>query len=365
MMFFKKKSRTYICIISLLIAWNTTALAGFYKYKDEDGNWQFTDKKPKDEKNASSVSYKSNTGGAFKDYKKKLNKKYNPENLVERATLAVVTVNSKLGSGSGFFISEDCYLITNKHVVRPTSTKSWSTSNKDLQQDKVEIKEAKNLIYNEEERLKINKRKLADFRNYVDSLRPGAEKNHEEEEYQYRFKDYNRDLEKLDEEAMKIKKKEKEYRENDFNFSLNSSMSRMTKSFSITLKDNSKARAQLINLSKDKDLALLKVEQCKAPFLTLNKIIKPHQGMKIYAIGSPLGLKDHVTAGIVTNIGKEGINTDAQILPGNSGGPLITPEGEVIGINTLKVSRDDPNSEGFGVAIPVKYIDQQFGKYIK
>lgn len=350
-MFFKKKSQTYICIIIILIAWNTTALAGFYKYKDkdEDGNWQFTDKKPKDEKNASSVPYKSGTGGSFKNYKKKLNKKYNPENLVEKATLAVVTVKSKLGSGSGFFISEDCYLITNKHVVRPTSTKSWSTSNKDLQNDKVEIKDAKKFIYNEEERLNINKRKLAGFRNYIDSLRPGAKKNLEEDDYQYRLRDHERDLSKLNEEITKVKKKEKEYRENDFNFSLDSSMARMSKSFSITLKDNSKTRAQLINLSKDKDLALLKVEQCKAPFLTLNKVINPYQGMKIYAIGSPLGLKDHVTAGIVTNIGKEGINTDAQILPGNSGGPLITPEGEVIGINTLKVSNNNPNSEGFGV----------------
>ena len=164
---------------------------------------------------------------------------------------------------------------------------------------------------------------------------------------------------------MKTKKKVKEYRDNDFNFSLDSSMSRNSKIFSIILKDNTKARAHLIQLSKDKDLALLKVDRCKAPFLILNEKVKPYQGMNIYAIGSPLGLKDHVTAGIVTNIGHRGINTDAQILPGNSGGPLITTSGGVIGVNTLKVSVGSANSEGFGVAIPVKFIQQQFGKYIK
>ncbi len=364
-MTFKQNLPFNIFILVLFLSWHTQGIAGIYKYRDEDGNWQFTDKEPKDKKNVRVVSYKSSSGGTFSDYKKSLNKKYKPENLVETATLAVVMVKSKLGSGSGFFISEDCYLVTNKHVVRPTTTKSWKESDKDLKNDKSEIKEAKIFISNEEERLKINKRKLSNFRSYVERLRPGAEKNQEKEEYQYRLRDHNRDLDKLDETRMKTRKKEKEYRDNNFNFSLDSSISRTSKSFSIILKDNTKTRAHLIHLSKNKDLALLKIDRCKAPFLTLNKTIKPYQGMNIYAIGSPLGLKDHVTAGIVTNIGKDGIITDAQILPGNSGGPLITPEGEVIGVNTLKVSMGNPNSEGFGIAIPVKLILQQFGKYIK
>ena len=361
----KQNTPFSLFIFTLLFSWHTQGITGVYKYKDEDGNWKFTDKKPKDEKNALAVSYKSNLGGAFSDYHKSLNEKYKPESVIETATLAVVTVKSKLGSGSGFFVSGDCYLITNKHVVRPTTTKSWSKSDKDLKNDKAELKEAKNFISDEEERLKINERKLSNYRKYIDSLRSGAKKNHEEEEYQYRLRDYKRDLDKLDEAIVKTKKKVKEYRDNDFNFSLDSSMSRSSKIFSIILKDNTKTRAHLIQLSQDKDLALLKVDRCKAPFLILNEKVKPYQGMNIYAIGSPLGLKDHVTAGIVTNIGHRGINTDAQILPGNSGGPLITTSGGVIGVNTLKVSVGSANSEGFGVAIPVKFIQQQFGKYIK
>lgn len=364
-MFFKIKLPFNILIFMLLLSWHAQGTAEIYKYKDEDGNWQFTDKKPKDKKNASVLSYKTANRGTFTNYKKKLNKKYKPKNIVEKATLAVVKIESKLGSGSGFFISENCYVVTNKHVVRPTTTKSWAKSVKVLENNKAVIKKAKKYISYEEERLELFKRKLSDYRNYIDRLRPGAEKNKEEQEYQYKLKEYNHDVEKLDAARLNTKKREKKYRDNDFNFSMKSSLSRSSDSFSVILKDNTKIQAQLVRLSKDKDLALLKIDRCKAPSLVLNKTIKPYQGMKIYAIGSPLGLKDHVTAGIVTNIGKEGINTDAQILPGNSGGPLITEEGEVVGVNTLKVSRGNPNAEGFGVAIPVKLIQQQFGRYIK
>lgn len=352
-------------ILILLSCWQGKGIAEIYKYKDEDGRWKFTDKPPKDKDNALTISYKSSNGGRLSDYQKSLKKKYKPNTPVETATLAVVTVKSKMGSGSGFFISDDCYLITNKHVVRPTTTNSWKQSEKDIKNDKANIKKAKQEIEEEEERLKINERKLKEYSAYIDGLRPGSEKNTEEKEYQYRLRSYKRDTEELDEKIVNTKKQEKEFRETRNNFSMNSNISIVANSFAIILKDNTKTSAQLVQIAKDEDLALLKIDRCKAPFLTLNQSIQPHQGMNIYAIGSPLGLKDHVTAGIVTNVGEDGINTDAQILPGNSGGPLITPEGEVIGVNTLKVSAGNPNSEGFGIAIPAKIILNKFSKYIK
>lgn len=351
--------------MSLCLCWHTNVTAEIFKYKDEDGRWQFTDKSPKDKKKVQAVTFKSNTAGAFSDYKKTLNKKFKPVSALESATLAVVTVETKMGTGSGFFISDDCYLVTNKHVVRPTTTKNWKQSEKDINNEKKDLSTAKRNISEEEERLEINKRKLSKFRDYVTSLRPGAEKNNEKEEYEYRLRTYKRDVEELDEMISKTKKQKKLFREKEFNFSMDSSISKIKRSFSVILKDKTKVRAQLIEIVKDKDLALLKVERCKAPYLKINQKIKPHQGMVIYAIGSPLGMKDHVTAGIVTNIAGEGINTDAQILPGNSGGPLITKNGEVIGVNTLKVSSGNPNTAGFGVAIPAKIIINNFARYIK
>ncbi|MDH5660584.1 MAG: S1C family serine protease, partial [Gammaproteobacteria bacterium] len=199
-----------LLILILLPCWQGKAIAEIYKYKDESGRWQFTDKSPKDKENAHTVSFKSSIRGNLSDYHKSLKEKYNPKNPLETATLAVVTVKSTIGSGSGFFISGDCYLITNKHVVRPTITKSWKQSEKDIKNDKDNIKKAKQEIEEEEERLKINKRKLKEYSDYIDGLRPGSEKNKEEKEYQYRLRNYKRDTEKLDEKIVNTKKQGKE-----------------------------------------------------------------------------------------------------------------------------------------------------------
>ena len=83
------------------------------------------------------------------------------------------------------------------------------------------------------------------------------------------------------------------------------------------------------------------------------------QGMSVFAVGSPLGLADAMTKGVVTRVRRDHIMTDAKILPGNSGGPLITEDGKVIGINTLKLARN-ADAEGFGLAIPVRVASQQF-----
>lgn len=355
---------SFTILVSLFL-WQSESIAEIYKYKDKFGNWKFTDKPPKGSKKTKAVTYKSSNSRKPKNYKKSLTNKYKPKSPLELATLAVVTVDTKIGSGSGFFISEDCYLVTNKHVVRPTSTKKWKESQQQFENNKKSLKQAKNEINEESERLDINEKRLSEYRTYIDSLRPGSDKNSEEREYQYRMRAHNNDMEDLDRKTAKTKKQEREYRSKNSDFSMNSSISAVTNSFKITFKDKSKARAILVKLSKDKDLALLKIEQCKTSFLTLNHSTQPYQGMNIYAIGSPLGYSDHITAGIITNVSKDGINTDAQILPGNSGGPLINQDGEVIGVNTQKITEGNVNSEGISIAIPTKAIYQSFSRYIK
>jgi len=270
-----------LLIIMLLPCWQNTAFAEIYKYKDKNGKWQFTDKPPKGKKNAPSVSYSSNTSGNISDYQKSLTEKYNPDSPVETATLAVITIKSIMGSGSGFFISDDCYLVTNKHVVRPTETKKWEQSKKEIDDDKGTIKKAKQAIKEEKERLKLSSRKLDDYRDYIDGLRPGGEKNHGQKEYQYRLRNYKRDLKALDEKKTQTKQLEKEFREERSNFSMNSSIAAVTNSFEVTLKDNTETHAQLIHIDKEEDLALLKIDRCKAPFLTLNASIQAHQGVTI------------------------------------------------------------------------------------
>ena len=85
--------------------------------------------------------------------------------------------------------------------------------------------------------------------------------------------------------------------------------------------------------------------------------------MRVFAIGSPLGVGDSVSSGVISGYDNDYIRTDAKIYLGNSGGPLITADGKVIGINTLKLITQ--KFEGMGFAIPVTKALQEFNKYLK
>jgi serine protease Do len=131
--------------------------------------------------------------------------------------------------------------------------------------------------------------------------------------------------------------------------------------------------AKLLGIHKDSDLALLKIEQKNLPTLELGSARRIHQGQLVFAIGSPEGLQNSVTMGVVSSVGRQPdpdrpmvyIQTDAPINPGNSGGPLIDMDGYVLGINTLILS-EGGGSEGLGFAIPariVRFVYQSLRKY--
>jgi len=131
--------------------------------------------------------------------------------------------------------------------------------------------------------------------------------------------------------------------------------------------------AKLIGVHKDSDLALLKIEAKNLPTLELGSARRIHQGQLVFAIGSPEGLQNSVTLGVVSSVGRQPdpdrsmvyIQTDAPINPGNSGGPLIDMDGYVLGINTMILSQGG-GSEGLGFAIPariVRFVYQSLRKY--
>lgn len=141
-------------------------------------------------------------------------------------------------------------------------------------------------------------------------------------------------------------------------------MAGVAQSFTVILKNNTKLKAKLIHISDRFDLALLKLDGYHTPYLPIGPLRNMAQGDQVYAIGSPLGQQDSVSAGILTSLSMNTVVTDSQILPGNSGGPLITPEGEVIAVNTARVS-EVRGGAGFGHSIPIDLAAKTLESFYK
>lgn len=117
--------------------------------------------------------------------------------------------------------------------------------------------------------------------------------------------------------------------------------------------------ARLVGSDSDIDLALLKVEARGLPALPLGDYNKLRQGEVVFAFGSPEGLQNSVSMGVVSAAARQPkedssnvfIQTDAPINPGSSGGPLVNVDGELVGINTYILTEGGGN-EGLGFAIP-------------
>ncbi|WP_338049755.1 S1C family serine protease [Psychromonas antarctica] len=201
------------------------------------------------------------------------------------------------------------------------------------------------------------KKKLADYKERISNASE-ADRATMQKTYDYYLKRYTLQEKQHDKISANYIKAKKAFSQH--NRKMRQSIGATT--FKIILKDSTELQANLIKLSPKFDLALLKLSgNYKTPFL--KNTTQFTQGMDVYAIGSPLGFKDYVSKGIIMGQEKGHIVTDAQILPGNSGGPLVTTDGIAIGINTAVYRADGTiGSEVFGYAIPTSMIEREFAK---
>lgn len=141
----------------------------------------------------------------------------------------------------------------------------------------------------------------------------------------------------------------------------------------VALNDGRQARAKVVGVDPESDLAVLKVELTGLPVVTFATPDRLQVGDVVLAIGNPFGVGQTVTMGIVSALGRThlGINTfedfiqtDAAINPGNSGGALVDASGHLIGINTAIYSRTG-GSMGIGFAIPVSLARQVMEQIIQ
>ena len=130
--------------------------------------------------------------------------------------------------------------------------------------------------------------------------------------------------------------------------------------------------ARVVGLDRETDVALLKVDERGLPALELGDSEALRQGQLVMAFGSPLGLENSASLGVVSAVARQlkpdepmiYVQTDASINPGNSGGPLVDAEGRMVGLNTMILSQSGGN-EGIGFAAPshiVRSVYEQLRK---
>ncbi len=129
----------------------------------------------------------------------------------------------------------------------------------------------------------------------------------------------------------------------------------------VTTNDGRSMEATLVGSDEDSDVAVIQVRGDNLQAIAIGRSAELRVGDFVVAIGSPFGLSQTVTSGIVSALGRSGlgiegyedfIQTDASINPGNSGGALVNLRGELVGINTAILSRGG-GSIGIGLSIPV------------
>ena len=255
-------------------------------------------------------------------------------NAIEKARNASVgvkvTMGNRGGLGSGFFIHKKGYILTNKHVI---SFKGWikdhefMITNDQIIKGRMRLNELMGWMKQEVKWLNIRTKcpTLVNTKNEI------TEFNRRKNRYTLVQEEYKRQNELLN--------------------------------MNIDVIDVTRATysAKLVAISNSRDLALLKLKvDSQAPFIEPAVVNQCSLGDVVYAIGNPLGeMVLSVSSGVLsawdveTPDGKF-IQTDAAVNHGNSGGPLITEDGKVIGINTLiRLDHDGRCANGIAYAIPI------------
>ncbi len=252
---------------------------------------------------------------------------------IEHARQATVSIETPWGTGSGFFISPN-YMVTNKHVIE--------TDQKQLNEFRHKINATRKMI-------KLEQKKIRNWKQRLKKMPQGPSR----EQLKIIIAESERDLQQVlpqfNEAQQRLEKMEQPINVSDIK---------------VILADGTEHYANFILKSEQYDLTLLAVTVSNHPILKpAPKGVQLKQGDKVYTIGSPVGLRNTVTAGIFSGYRKNEktnkvyLQTDAPINPGNSGGPLIDERGYVWGVNTMILR----NTEGIGFAIPIEKVFEDFG----
>lgn len=332
-----------------------------YKYK-KDGVWVFTDTPPSnmpaDHKKVTESNPSSNSAAISN---RLLLADYPAANAIEKATAGTVAIESALGSGSGFFISSKGHIITNKHVIRSTSKENDQTQSHFSQVQK-QIGIMADSLAKEKKRIEKYKTQIDQYKKVVDAQTNSITKEAYQAKYETELTNYQQWLDDYNQRKFEFETQKKQFDSDRLGFEYARSVTNLSQSFTVILADNTRLYARVIAVSTAHDMALLKIDGYRTPALFPVMEQRVAMGDPVYAIGNPVQLKNSVTSGIFSGQENGFIKTNAQIYPGNSGGPLVTKGGRVLGINTFK--RLTYKFEGLGFAIPIKRALEEFKEHL-
>lgn len=320
----------------------------------------YTDKRP--QKNTGYSNAVTPVSGL--DLKAILESKLLPSGPIENANLAVVSVITSAGSGSGFFINDDGLIVTNRHVIRGSEVNNqkveqvMAEATRRLAEWERNLKREKSHIDQYGKNLKQNwtsfRKTISQQGDRISKDRRLAVENSLKEKSRY-FEEWARDYDGRRNEFLakkrEIDREKKDYEQKKRKLSYQSR-------FTITLADGEDKSAILYRVSDHLDLALLKLNGFQTPFLEAADAGSVTLGQQVYAIGSPLQLQNSVTSGVISNFRGQYIQTNSEIYPGNSGGPLVTEDGRVVGVNSMKLITE--KFEGIGFAINISEVLAEF-----
>lgn len=338
------------------------AVGEIYKHQDDQGRWHFTDKPPPGVE-VTENQQKEKTTLLNTDLSQQLLDKYQPVNPVQGASLSVVGIQTPMVSGSGFFVSADGYILTNKHIIKPAGIQAWKELERKYKLTREFYQKSNKSLRNKRARLTEIEKELDVLSEEIDRL---------DELYAKRL--VRREYNMLRSEYVEIEKEYKVEKQNNSiikrkyvdarrEYNLKSGLAIIRKVFKTVLKDGTIINARLVGISDSHDLALLKMDGYNTPYLS-PAITLPSQGEKVFAIGSPLEIKDVMTAGVISSIRDDLLISDATVLPGSSGGPLVDEAGEVVGVNSFVISTRYGSGD-LGVAININTALEQFKKFLQ
>jgi serine protease Do len=257
----------------------------------------------------------------------------NRQSAIERARNATVSIETPWGTGSGFFVNKN-YIVTNRHVV---------------EFDEKKLADFKSSIETSRRMIELEQKKISDMKRTFRQMRKGPSRSQLGIIIASREEELKRVLPQLEEGERRLAELDRKVRPSDIK---------------IVLNDGSEHFANYLLVSETSDLALMSLYAGDSTYIERPpKHTLLQQGDKVYTIGSPVGLRNTVTAGIFSGYRQQGsdgqvyLQTDAAINPGNSGGPLIDELGFARGVNTMILR----NTEGIGFAIPIANVFEDFG----